>query len=367
MSAGSASDGSSGVAADSGRTSKVTPSAASSSSHSSHCSTTSAASSSDSQSTRATSSSPRWTSTSRVGVSPRSSGRGSVTSLLLVSRCAGSAVSVATPEEHVQHGAPLRPDAPDAVLNARRDVDVAPRPDAVAHHLGRPPQHPHVVLGPPVGVRAHLAPGRHVHQPGHRLPGPPDQLVEDAVGALERRPGELLHAGVVDDRRGGWRGGLRGLRRHGRIVASRADRWQGRTSRSLAPSTRSGDGSVRTVARSPSRARPGMAPWVAMAADRGHRAVSHTADVILEAWAPDLAACLEEAVAALVGIYAVVADGERRRVHELRLPAGPAERQLLDLLDEVIFLLDTDDDVPVGATVHRLDETGGAEVDIWLA
>ena len=110
-----------------------------------------------------------------------------------------------------------------------------------------------------------------------------------------------------------------------------------------------------------------MARWVAMAADRGHRAVSHTADVILEAWAPDLAACLEEAVAALVGIYAVVADGERRRAHALRLPAGSAERQLLDLLDEVIFLLDTDDDVPVGATVHRLDETGGGEVDIWLA
>jgi SHS2 domain-containing protein len=33
---------------------------------------------------------------------------------------------------------------------------------------------------------------------------------------------------------------------------------------------------------------------------RGHRSLPHTADVIIDAWGPDQAACYEEAVAALV-------------------------------------------------------------------
>jgi SHS2 domain-containing protein len=86
---------------------------------------------------------------------------------------------------------------------------------------------------------------------------------------------------------------------------------------------------------------------------RGHRALPHTADVVLEAWGPDLAACCEEAVAALVDVFVdrvgAAVDGR----HEVHLPASPVEDLVVDLLDEVIFVLDTaDDQVPVGATVH---------------
>lgn len=103
-----------------------------------------------------------------------------------------------------------------------------------------------------------------------------------------------------------------------------------------------------------------------MPPDRGHRAVPHTADVILEAWAPDLAACLEEAVEALVGTYAEADADAPHDPYEVRLPPGPPEQLLVDLLDEVVFALDTADGVPVGAVVRSLDETGLHAV-LWLA
>jgi SHS2 domain-containing protein len=101
-------------------------------------------------------------------------------------------------------------------------------------------------------------------------------------------------------------------------------------------------------------------------ARRGHRALPHTADVILEAWAPDLATCCEEAVAALVAVY-VDAGGarvaERRQVH---VPPGSGESLLLAVLDEVIFTLDTAEDVPVGAAVRAADD-GGLDLTLILA
>lgn len=102
-----------------------------------------------------------------------------------------------------------------------------------------------------------------------------------------------------------------------------------------------------------------------MRRDRGHRAVPHTADVILEAWAPDLVGCLEQAVAALVDTYAAAPAGGRRDPHAVRLPPGPPERLLLDLLDEVVFALDTADGVPVAATVRSLDDSG-LDAVVWL-
>lgn len=42
--------------------------------------------------------------------------------------------------------------------------------------------------------------------------------------------------------------------------------------------------------------------------ERGHRSVAHTADVILEAWGRDLAACCEEATAALTEVYLDAVD-----------------------------------------------------------
>jgi SHS2 domain-containing protein len=92
--------------------------------------------------------------------------------------------------------------------------------------------------------------------------------------------------------------------------------------------------------------------------ERGHRVLPHTADVILEAWGPDFASCCEEAVAALADVYvdAGRADTvERRQVH---LGAGSEESLLLEVLEEVIFTLDTADAVPVRAEVRVADDAG---------
>jgi SHS2 domain-containing protein len=101
-------------------------------------------------------------------------------------------------------------------------------------------------------------------------------------------------------------------------------------------------------------------------APRGHRTLPHTADVILEAWGPDLATCCEEAVAALVETYAdsqsATVVGERA-VH---VAPAPAHDMLVDVLDEVIYALDGAEGVPVGARVTS-GEDGGVAVRLALA
>ncbi|TDB74970.1 archease [Micromonospora sp. KC723] len=94
--------------------------------------------------------------------------------------------------------------------------------------------------------------------------------------------------------------------------------------------------------------------------DRGHRAVAHTADVRIEAWAPDREGCLAEAVAALVATFAdadgVAADGETT----VELPAGDDSELLVGLLDEVIFRLETEGTLPVATDARPAD--GGLRV-----
>jgi SHS2 domain-containing protein len=99
---------------------------------------------------------------------------------------------------------------------------------------------------------------------------------------------------------------------------------------------------------------------------RGHRVLPHTADVILEAWGPDLVSCCEEAVAALVGLYVDAAGAsvaERRGAH---VGPAPADVLLLDVLEDVIFALDTAVGVPVGAEVTAAGD-GGLDVVVVLA
>lgn len=93
--------------------------------------------------------------------------------------------------------------------------------------------------------------------------------------------------------------------------------------------------------------------------------VPHTADVILEAWGPDLAACCAEALAALTDLYveAGATAVEERTVH---LGPGPAEALLLGALEEVIFTLDSAAVVPVRTGV-RAAADGGLDLALELA
>ena len=91
---------------------------------------------------------------------------------------------------------------------------------------------------------------------------------------------------------------------------------------------------------------------------RGHQSLPHTADVILEAWGPDLATCCEEAVAALVDLYVQPLVADTVETRHLHLLPTSAESLLLAVLDEVIFTLDTAEAVPVGATVTAAGSDG---------
>ncbi len=98
---------------------------------------------------------------------------------------------------------------------------------------------------------------------------------------------------------------------------------------------------------------------------RSQRVRSHTADVIMEASGPDLAACCEEAVAALVELYADTTAAEAQGEHVVAIAAGPPERMLLTLLEEVIFVLDTSDAVPVSVHIHA--RPGGLDAVLALS
>jgi SHS2 domain-containing protein len=84
---------------------------------------------------------------------------------------------------------------------------------------------------------------------------------------------------------------------------------------------------------------------------RGHRAVPHTSDVILEAWGADLASCCEEAVTALLGSFIDVRAAVVVEERILEISTASPDLALLALLDEVLFVIDTADSVPVAAHV----------------
>ena len=90
--------------------------------------------------------------------------------------------------------------------------------------------------------------------------------------------------------------------------------------------------------------------------------VPHTADVRIEAWAPDREGCVAEAVAALVDTFAdpsgATADTETDGDAEFHLPPDDDGDLLVGVLDEVIFRLETEGVLPL-ATEVRTAEDGG--------
>lgn len=86
---------------------------------------------------------------------------------------------------------------------------------------------------------------------------------------------------------------------------------------------------------------------------RGHRIRPHTADVILEAWAPTPAACIEEAVRCLFDTFAIRrGDGGGRTVDvTVSFEPAPLDEQLALTLEEAIYLVDARDLVTVDASL----------------
>lgn len=85
----------------------------------------------------------------------------------------------------------------------------------------------------------------------------------------------------------------------------------------------------------------------------GHRLVPHTADLRIEAWAPTAEQCVVEAVRAMVRSFADLASAMPTARREFVVRPSDAETQLVAVLDEVIYRMDADDEIPLRVDVRR--------------
>lgn len=90
----------------------------------------------------------------------------------------------------------------------------------------------------------------------------------------------------------------------------------------------------------------------------GHTLRPHTADLTVCAWAPSRERCLAEAVYGLVAAFADTRGLAPVRRAAFTCPAGPDTELLVCVLEEVIYLLDTTDAVPVRVAATATPDGG---------
>jgi SHS2 domain-containing protein len=90
----------------------------------------------------------------------------------------------------------------------------------------------------------------------------------------------------------------------------------------------------------------------------GHRSVPHTADARIEAWAPTRELCIAEAVTAMVETFADLASATPIDVAVFEVAEDGDEDLLVAVLSEVVYLMETADVLPLGATVEPAEEQG---------
>jgi SHS2 domain-containing protein len=83
----------------------------------------------------------------------------------------------------------------------------------------------------------------------------------------------------------------------------------------------------------------------------GRRTLPHTADIRIEAWAPGREQCIAEAVRGMVDTFADTSRHGETAVREVRVPAQPDADLLTSVLDEVIYRLDTDGEIPIDVQI----------------
>ncbi|WP_433467486.1 archease [Spirillospora sp. CA-128828] len=96
----------------------------------------------------------------------------------------------------------------------------------------------------------------------------------------------------------------------------------------------------------------------------GHRGVPHAADLRIEAWAPTREGCVGEAVAGLVESFADVSGVPSSREIRVDVPPAPDADLLVAVLDEVIYRLDADGSLVLGAEITSTPDGG---LHVWLA
>ncbi len=92
----------------------------------------------------------------------------------------------------------------------------------------------------------------------------------------------------------------------------------------------------------------------------GHRSVPHTADLRIEAWAPTRDGCIRQAVLGTVESFLDTSLAYPKRTRRCRLTEARDDDLLVAVLDEVIYVLDTEGEAPVDVDVKDTD--GGVDV-----
>ena len=78
----------------------------------------------------------------------------------------------------------------------------------------------------------------------------------------------------------------------------------------------------------------------------------HTADVAVEAWGPNRESCIAEAVLGVVETFADTTAAHPERVRECWFAESCDEDLLVNVLDDTIYYLDTEHEVPVDVEVE---------------
>jgi SHS2 domain-containing protein len=97
--------------------------------------------------------------------------------------------------------------------------------------------------------------------------------------------------------------------------------------------------------------------------DCGHASVPHTADLRIEAWGPSREDCIAEAVRGLVESFAHVSRTGNQRVTERHLTADSDADLLAAAVDEIIYWVDAEGQIPAALDVSRAAD-GGIDLNL---
>ncbi|MFF2073722.1 archease [Kitasatospora sp. NPDC058162] len=104
--------------------------------------------------------------------------------------------------------------------------------------------------------------------------------------------------------------------------------------------------------------------------ERGHRSVPHTADLRVEAWAPTAEGCIGELVHGVVGSFADLSGARIVGERACTVLAVSDPDLLAGVLEEVIYRMDADGELPAALVlgpVHGLDGARSIEVRFRMA
>ncbi|MDH6143689.1 MULTISPECIES: archease [Kitasatospora] len=94
----------------------------------------------------------------------------------------------------------------------------------------------------------------------------------------------------------------------------------------------------------------------------GHRTLAHTADLRVEAWSPTVAGCITQAVRAVVDGFADTSAARPVGERACEVTAAADEDLLVAVLEEVVYRMDADGEIPLDTEVLAIRDTAAGRV-----